>query len=260
MEKDFFSFDRCLIDSSVDNDPQYPLISAREGYKYMIKEVLAEFSFAAEIDKAAMVAAFLAMIQRPLLAQDPAGIPGFCITDPINSIGSGKTTLINIITNVICDKLVPVNTFFTDETELEKHILSLLLEECPYVVFDNIEQGTKIESETLSQAMSGKIFSIRPLGKDKTINISSSAIWFFTGNNITFSDNISVFTSYLNPVMKNQGIRTFERKNIIDWMITNRNKILSALGSIVLGPRETEQLPPAGRFKIFDKYRTAKEE
>lgn len=240
--------------SIIDPKIEYKIIDPKQAYKYMIEEVLAEFPFADPLDGAVMVSSFLALMQRPLLAQDEAGMPSFGVTAPIQS--SGKTSLVHLVTTAILNKSVPVSNFSSDEEELAKHILGLLREGHTCILFDNVEQGTDIKSETLAKAMSSDIFSNRLLGKNRTLKVPSSAIWFFTGNNITFSGDFAtrVYTISLNPLMEDPDTRTFRRENIIDWVIDNKVKILSALLSILIGGKDDDQLETGSRFKIWDKY------
>ena len=231
-----------------------PLQNANLAFKFLREEVLAEFPFKEELDAVVMIAAMMALMQRPLLAQDPAGMPGFGITAPVQS--SGKTTLVNLATTAVLKNSVPASNFSSDEEELNKHILSLLREGHNCVLFDNIAQGTNVKSDTLAKAMSAEIFSGRLLGENRTLAVASSAIWFFTGNGILFSGDFStrVYPVNLNPKMENPDTRFFKRDAILDWVLEKRTEILWALASIIKNGQEAPSLSTGSRFKIWDKY------
>jgi len=231
-----------------------PLQFADDAYRFIREEVLAEFPFKEELDAVVMIASMMALMQRPLLAQDPSGMPGFGVTAPVQS--SGKTTLVNLATTAVLKNSVPASNFSSDEEELNKHILSLLREGHNCVLFDNIAQGTNIKSDTLAKAMSSEIFSGRLLGVNRTLAVASSAIWFFTGNGILFSGDFStrVYPINLNPKMENPDTRFFKRDAVLDWVLEKRTDILWALASIIKSGQEAPALPSGSRFKIWDKY------
>lgn len=226
-----------------------------DAYEYLAREVFAEFPFKDDLSEAVMVSALLALMQRPVLAQDPAGMPGFGITAPVQS--SGKTTLVNTAANVIYQRSLSASTFSEDDEELMKHLLAVFNESHPCILFDNLRQGSDVKSDVLAKAMSSEIFSGRILGVNKTLTVQSAVIWFFTGNNITFSGDFStrVFPIELNPQMENPEERIFQRENIIEWVLERRLFIISALFSLILGAADIEMnLPTASRFKLWDKY------
>lgn len=225
-----------------------------EAYGFLKDEVLAEFPFDKELDATVMIAAMMALMQRPLLAQDSAGMPGFGVIAPVQS--SGKTTLVNLVTSAVLKSTVPASNFSTDEEEMSKHILALLREGHPCVLFDNVPHGSEIKADVLAKAMSSDIYSGRLLGETKTLTVPSSAIWFFTGNNIQFSGDFStrVFPVHLNPRMENPDTRKFERQNVLDWTLHNRSRILNALISIIQDGRDYGPLDTGSRFKIWDRY------
>lgn len=233
--------------------PELPM-ETFDAYSFLREEVLAEFPFNSELDTVVMIAAMLALMQRPLLAQDSAGMPGFGIIAPVQS--SGKTTLVNLATSAVLKNTVPASNFSTDEEEMSKHILALLREGHPCVLFDNVPAGTEIKADVLAKAMSSDIYSGRLLGETKTLSVPSSAIWFFTGNGIRFSGDFStrVFPIHLNPKMENPDTRKFRRQNVLDWALNNRSTILHALISIVLDGRDYESLTTGSRFKLWDRY------
>ena len=262
VQADFSIFDREGYDektglySRMNNIAEKKIVSGEVAFEYICNEVLDEFPFSAPLDRALMVAAMLALMQRPLLAQDPAGIPGFGIVAPVQS--SGKTTLVNVATNAIYQHSVPASTFSTDEEELTKHLLAVLIEGHTCVLFDNIKQGTEITSDVLARAMSSEIFGGRLLGVNRTASVQASVIWFFTGNNISFTGDFAtrVFPINLNPMMEHPDQRDFKRENILDWVLKRRPHIINALISIILSAKDSRAAlsGTASRFNLWDKY------
>ena len=236
-----------------DKEPKR-LMDPGAAWGYLKNDVLAEFPFKSDLDAAVMVSAMMALLERPVLAQDAAGMPGFGITAPVQS--SGKTTLVNLVTTAILKTTIPASNFSDDEEELGKHLLAVLREGHSCVLFDNIAQGTEVKSDVLAKAMSSEVYSGRLLGENRTVSVAASALWFFTGNNILFSGDFStrIYPVNLNPQMENPDTRFFERENILDWVLENRKNILWSLVSIIKAGKELAPMKTSSRFKIWDKF------
>jgi hypothetical protein len=241
----YFMIDKCI---------EMPLMEPEAAFNYLYNDVLAEFPFKEKIDGVVAIAAMMAVLQRPLLAQDPSGIPGFGVIAGVQS--AGKTTLVNLITSAVLKTSIPSSHFSEDEEENTKYLLSLLKEGNECVLFDNIKSGTKVESESLSSAMSGESYKGRLLGLNENISVGSAVIWFVTGNNIQLSGDFATrfFPIRLNPLMDDPDKRNYHRINILDEIIEERPWILRALVSIIMAGRDAVPLKTGSRYKIWDKY------
>ena len=239
--------------SVIDDKPPQNYLDPKAAYEFLTKEVLAEFSFKEDLDAAVMVSSMMALLQRPLLAQDPAGMPGFGIVAPVQS--SGKTTLVNVVTTAVLKTTVPPSNFSKDDEELNKHILAVLREGHNCVLFDNITEGADVNSDVLSKAMSSEVYSGRLLGENRTVSVASAAIWFFTGNNIKFPGDFStrVYPVTLNPKMENPDTRSYAR-NILDWILEHRTDIIWSLISIIKAGQNLPPMDTSSRFKLWDTF------
>ena len=239
-----------MLDVQIDRQLWYP----DHAYNFLKNEVLAEFPFETDLDAAVMIASMMALVQRPLLAQDPAGMPGFGVTAPVQS--SGKTTLVNFAIAAVLKSNIPASNFSTDDEELSKYVLTVLRAGQPAVFFDQIPQNTELKSDVLAKAMSMDVFSGRLLGENRELRVATSAIWFFTGNNISFPGDFStrIFPINLNPKMENPDTRVFARTPVIDWAYANRQQILSALISLIMAGNNAPRMDTGSRFKLWDDY------
>lgn len=228
-------------------------MTPKAAYKYLAYTVFDEFPFNAELDRAVAVAALLTGLQRPTIAGD-SGMPGFGIVSPIQS--SGKTTLAQLISYSIFNRPVAASSWSNDDEELGKHILAILQEGHSCVLFDNIKQGSSIQSGRLAAAMSSDIFGGRQLGENKTIEVPSSVVWLFTGNGIHFVGDFAtrIYPIIINPNMENPNVRKFKRENIGQWAMDNRKKIISALLSIIIGGKKADPPKESSRFKLWDEF------
>lgn len=229
------------------------LINPKTAYKYLAEEVLAEFPFQTELDRATAIAAFLTCVQRPMITGDD-GFPGFGIVSPIQS--SGKTTLAKLISYSVYNRPMAATNFTTDDVELSKHLLAILKEGHSCVLFDNITQGTEVKSNVLAKIMSSDTYAGRILGDTKTVEVPASVIWLFTGNGIYFVGDFAtrIYPINLNAKMENPESRIFKRGDIGSWAMDNRKKILSAIISIVLAGKNPKPLKTGSRFKNWDKF------
>ena len=228
-------------------------MDADDAFRFIIDEVFAEFPFKTDLDQVAAVAALMTAIQRPTIAGDE-GMPGFGIVSPVQS--SGKTALAQLISYSIYNRPVAASSWSDDEEEMGKHILAILQEGHSCVLFDNIRQGSTVQSGRLAMAMSNDVFGGRILGENRTTQVPSSVMWLFTGNGIQFIGDFAtrVYPITINPKMENPHTRTFKRENIGQWTMDNRKKIISALLSIIIDGKGMEEIGGSTRFKLWDQF------
>lgn len=229
------------------------LVDPKKAYKYLTDVVFDEFPFASELDKAVAVAAMMTAIQKPTISGN-SGLPGFGIVSPTQS--SGKTTLAQIISHAVYNREVGAASWTDDDVELCKHLLGILQEGQPCVLFDNIKQGSKVSSNTLASAMTNDVFTGRQLGTHEIIKVPASCIWFFTGNGIMFVGDFAtrIYPINIDPLMETPDNRIFKRKDLYKWVMDNRKHILSALLSIVVAGEGLPEMPTSTRFKEWDVF------
>jgi len=225
----------------------------KDAYRYLTETVFAEFPFQSDLDRAVAVAALMTAIQRPSITDD-SGMPGFGIVSPVQS--SGKTTLAQLISYASFNRPAAASDWSNDDEELGKYILAILQEGHSCVLFDNIQENSNIRSSRLAKAMSTDIYGGRKLGENKTIEVPSSVLWMFTGNNIHFIGDFAtrIYPITINPNMEKPDQRHFSRDNIGQWAMDNRKKIISAVLSIVIAGKNAPDMEGATRFKLWDQF------
>ncbi len=223
---------------------------AIESYNYLTDSVFADFPFVNDIAKAAAVSALLTAIQRKILSTT-TGCPAYLLDAPDQA--SGKTTLAQVISSSIYGRPVAATSFTTDEVELGKHILAILMEGQSCVLFDNIEQGTTIDSARLATAITNETFTDRVLGANRNGSAPTQVLWLFTGNNINLKGD---FKSRILSIRleATEVRRTFTRLNVVDWCIDNRISILQACLTIILAAKGLKTDLKPHRFTEWDKF------
>jgi hypothetical protein len=211
--------------SSPDEDP-------RAAYKFLCDEWLCDVQTDDE-GRALIITTLLQMIERPLLDQRPI----IAISGSMS--GGGKTTLANMLSVAVTGHRAPAAAWSSREEELEKSILSYLIEGVPLIVFDNMLRGTQINSPTLDKISTSPEYTGRLLGSTKTGIASACSTIILTGNCISprgDTRNRMLVIPILSETAKPES-RSFKHEDIIGCTMANRPKILRALYTIAMARR-----------------------
>lgn len=162
---------------------QEPADSAVSNALALVDDLLADFPFAGEADRAHAIAMMLQPFARELIRGET---PLYVIEAP--SEGSGKTLLGR--TCLIPAVGEPTRIPLPDrDEEVEKRITASFLAGEPVIFLDNVTR--KVDSPTLASALTMEEFKGRVLGKSQYVVAPNNVIWLLTGNNPTFSPEIN---------------------------------------------------------------------
>lgn len=150
---------------------------AREDYKWLCENWLADVDTDIE-GKAVIIALALTLIERHLLPERPA----FFVTAAQR--GSGKTTILNMVSTAITGDLAAAASWSFDDEERRKALFFYLRETAPMVVYDNIPRGSKVSCPTIERALTSRELEDRVLGESRTEKVPTATILAFTGNNV----------------------------------------------------------------------------
>ena len=175
-------------------------------------------------------------MQRKLIS---GGCPGFGFTAPIQS--SGKTALCQAIIYSLHGRPAAATSYSDNDNEMAKHILGILQEGHSAILFDNIAEGSVIESNELAKVITSDTYSNRLLSKNKTITVPCSVLWLMTGNNISvcgdFNTRFPAWDRFVRlPLHKVSGIdiaEMFQKNKLSDPKIEGQNNFF-VHGSILL--------------------------
>lgn len=210
----------------------YSKDEARAALHRIRTAILEGFEFASELDAAVAVAGLFTGVQRRLL--DMA--PGLAVLAAAQS--SGKTTFLRIIHVILTGRDLPVTTLpIGNEAEVEKRLLSLLMQSPAVIAFDNIPDGFTVHSGSLSAAMTSSTFEGRVLGVSRMATVPTNVLIALTGNNLTFgADEISRWlVARLAPRQARPEERRFRHSDIVAHALTNRETVLRDVVGIVSG-------------------------
>lgn len=142
-------------------------------------DVVIDFPFNSDAHRAAWVAGVLTPLARYAFS-GPA--PLFLMDANVRS--AGKTLLADLIGEIVSGRSMPRTPQAPDENEEIKRITAIALDGTRIVLIDNINRP--LGSGAMDAVLTGTTWSERILGKSERVDLPLLAVWYATGNNITF--------------------------------------------------------------------------
>lgn len=154
-----------------------PTKEAAQAALAKLKELLSEFHFGSETDRAASISAMLTGAVRPRLPTAPA----FNVT--ASTPGSGKSYLASAITPFAGPGVALNLSYPTSADEATKSILSMLLQAPAVAVFDDMQTDWRAFG-TMNRMLTSSTITDRILGVSKSATVSTRCLVLGTGNNV----------------------------------------------------------------------------
>jgi len=198
-----------------------------EALGYIFSELLVDFPFESDYDRANALAAFITPLVRNMVT---SAVPAFLVDAPI--AGTGKTLLMDLI-QIVVEGSTKTAVLPTAKEEQRKVITTNILRKSMVIAFDNVNSG--IWSGDLAAALTADNWSDRLLGGNRIADIPIRCLFIFTGNNIPMSYEIGrrVVRIRLNAQVDDPSLRVkFKHKDIKQWARLNRGSLVKALLTI----------------------------
>lgn len=194
----------------------------------ILNEILEEFCFATDEDRAAALSAILTAAIRPSLVNAPM------IHVRAHAVGSGKSYLCELITAFASPQQGTPTTFPADDEECRKLLLAELLRAPAVIEFDNMTSDI-LPHKSLCTALTSEFITGRILGVSKTATVSTRTVFLSSGNNVTPIKDMTrrCISINLNPEVEIPASRTFKRPNLIAEVLKEREHYVSAAITIV---------------------------
>ncbi|ONH55583.1 hypothetical protein CcI49_28490 [Frankia sp. CcI49] len=218
---------------------EIPWVSARPdrdemeaARRFLLVNFLGGFPWVSDSDRANYIGLLATGILRPYIRTvTPHGM----ITATTQA--SGKTILSEGIGLLYGQRVLP---WPEAEAELRKAITSALGEPAPVLVFDNLREGTVVDSPVLAQLLTTTEWSDRRLGTNTTVRHANDRLWLTTGNNLRLGGDIATRTVLvrLDPKMPHPEERTgFAIPGLDRWVRepANQRVVLRHLLVLVMG-------------------------
>ncbi|MDP9357295.1 MAG: bifunctional DNA primase/polymerase [Chloroflexota bacterium] len=214
----------------------------------ILDDLIGEFPFTSEAERANAVALFLDPYVRDLI---DGPTPLRLIEAP--TPGSGKSLLADVLTRPAIGRQVGMMPGANDDDEWRKKITSQLRESPAAILIDNVSGN--LDSASLSIALTATFWKDRLLGGNETTQLPVRCVWLATANNPTMSTEIARRTVRirLDPRVDRPWQRTeFRHRDLRGWADEHRAELVRAalvlcrawiaagqpLGATVLGSYE----------------------
>jgi hypothetical protein len=208
---------------------------AAEAALALFKDLLSEFPFVTDLDRAVALAALMTPVLR-----------GACDVTPLLLIlattpGSGKSYLADIASTIVRAQKCPVITAARGE-EAEKRLGALILEGVQIISLDNCIYD--LGGAMLCQIVERPLIRTRILGKSETPECEWRGTLFANGNNIGVMGDMTRRTieCNLDPVMERPELREFSF-DPIERVMADRGAYVAAALTIALAYRAAGERP-----------------
>jgi len=216
----------------LDPVPAVPSVQqVEEARRFLLDQFLEGFPWVDDADRANYVGILATPILRRYLR---TLIPFVVFTATMP--GSGKTILTCGPGMLYGQRVL---TWTHSDEELRKSITSVLADPAGTVIFDNLAEGTVIDSPVLARLITDRTWADRLLGKNTTASYANDRLWSATGNNLLLGGDMATRTVLvrLDPKMPRPEERTgFAIPNLDDWILrpANQRKVLWHLLILVI--------------------------
>ena len=192
-------------------------------------DLIVDFPFEAESDRAAALAAALSPLIRPVAPLAPL----VAYLKPES--GTGATLLATVSASIIEGEPPPTRPpLTTDHDESLKALLTYASEAVCFILLDNQQQ---LDHPGLAAMLTTREFSGRRLGTNESLEVSNSRYQIMvTANNLSMTKELMnrTFAIRLDAQVPNPSSRTgFVHADLVQFARENRVFLLSALGSLV---------------------------
>ncbi len=150
----------------------------------ILGELLPDFPFADQADRANAVALFLLPYVRDCIA---GPTPLHMIEAPV--AGSGKGLLASVVLSPALGRPPATLTAASDDDEWRKRITAKLLNAPAALLVDNINLA--LDSAALASALTATEYEDRMLGRNETLRLTVRCVWVATANNPTMTTEIA---------------------------------------------------------------------
>jgi hypothetical protein len=217
----------------LDPIPEHPstemVDAARE---FLLDRFLADFPWRnATADRAN----YLGLLVTPIIRPFTRSLSPFAVIDATMP-GSGKTILTGCVGLLVGQRVL---TWNDSEDEQRKQITTVMADQVGAVVWDNLKEGTVIDSAALARLITERTWTDRRLGGNQAASYPNNRLWLATGNNLRVGGDMASRSVWvrLDPDCPHPEARTgFAIENLDTWILdpVNRATVLRHLLVLIL--------------------------
>jgi hypothetical protein len=189
---------------------------------FLLRRFLRDFPWSGPADRAN----YIALLVTPILRHFTRSLTPFALIDATMP-ASGKSILTGGPGMLYGQRVIP---WAYAEEELRKSITAVLGQQVGVVVWDNLAEGTVIDSPTLALLVTAGVWSDRQLGASRTIATVNDRLWMATGNNLQVGGDMASRTVrvHLDPNMPRPEQRDqshFGIPHLDQWITVGANQL-----------------------------------
>ncbi|SCL21338.1 hypothetical protein GA0070616_2273 [Micromonospora nigra] len=197
---------------------------------FLLGRFLRDFPWASAADRAN----YVALLATPILRHFTRSLTPFALIDATMP-SSGKTILTAGPGMLYGQRVM---TWAYSDEELRKSITAVLAEQVGVVIWDNLAEGTVIDSAVLAQLVTSGVWSDRQLGASRNVATVNDRLWMATGNNLQVGGDMASRTVRvrLDPNMPRPELRDQRGFGIphLDQWITDPGNQLTVLWHLLV--------------------------
>lgn len=203
-------------------DPTEAQIAAAR--QLLLDELLGDFPFAGDAERAHAVALLLLPFLRPLI---DGPTPLHLIEKP--TAGTGASLLAEVVARLATGRAAGAMTEGRDEDEWRKRITARLRGAPTVVLIDNLRR--RLDSSVVSSVLTATYLEDRLLGTSDTLRLPVRCVWMATGNNPALSSELTRRTVRMRMDAKRdrpwlrQGFRHYP---LLPWVAHERGNLIAA--------------------------------
>lgn len=231
--------------------PDHPDKADAEAARDLLLDLVCDFPFAGEIDKAGWLALVLTVLARQAF-DGPA--PLFLID--ANTRGSGKGKLADVAGKITTGRGFARTTATRDDDEMRKAITTLALQGERTVLFDNVA-GT-LGNASLDAALTADEWQCRILGSNHAPRLPLAVTWLATGNNVALAADTARRVCRIrleSPLEKPEERADFRHTDLLGYVQRNRARLAAAALTILrawfVAGQPKQPLTPWGSFEAW---------
>ena len=190
--------------------------------KLILDQLLHDFPWASDVDKANCLGMLLTSYLQPY---KEFLSPLFILNAP--KAGSGKGNLVTVMAETTGAHF---RTWVNGEEEIRKSLTTVLRENDPCIIFDDVDADDIVKSATLASALTRHQWDDRLLGGNKNFRGVNNRVWCLTGNHVRLGGDIpsrSVLV-HLNPGPtdpKKRLTSSFKLGDFDPWIRREENRV-----------------------------------
>lgn len=214
--------------------PEVPERPTREDAKRAAAEILdvvSDFPFASDVDRAAWLAGLLTPLARHAFA---GNAPMFLVSGNVRAAGKGL--LVAVIAHIVAGRGASSFSQVESEDEERKRITSIALAGDAMVMVDNITRP--FGSGTFDKALTDTVWNERLLGANTLQRLPLLSTWYGTGNNVAFASRCDTarrcaIIRIVSPHERPEDRADFRYPDLLGHVRAKRARLLTAALTIL---------------------------